>query len=119
MVESWRTEMSAIKEAAVPGREGKWSFRNLFAACDHAFQPIVDVHTGACIGVEALLRGWEEGGFSSIHAVFDAAASAGILSRVDSQLCRRRPCRRAMLMPRRKRAVAGRGRADVRSVWQQ
>jgi diguanylate cyclase (GGDEF)-like protein len=40
---------------------------------DFAFQPIVNIHTGACYGYEALLRGTDTLGFDTIHGFFDAA----------------------------------------------
>ncbi|MBI5558575.1 MAG: EAL domain-containing protein, partial [Deltaproteobacteria bacterium] len=40
---------------------------------DFAFQPIVNIHTGVCLGYEALVRNWAAAGFSSIQQMFDAA----------------------------------------------
>lgn len=51
-----------------------------------AFQPIVHIHTGETYGFEALLRGWEQAGFSSIRDVFDRAAEDGVLLRLHRQL---------------------------------
>lgn len=51
-----------------------------------AFQPIVDVHTGSAFGYEALLRGWEDYGFASPHALFDSAFRNGTLHTVDVEL---------------------------------
>jgi EAL domain-containing protein (putative c-di-GMP-specific phosphodiesterase class I)/GGDEF domain-containing protein/CBS domain-containing protein len=53
---------------------------------DHAFQPIVNVHTGLCYGYEALLRGSEQAGFESIQAVFDTAHAEGVLPAVERAL---------------------------------
>ncbi len=53
---------------------------------DFAFQPIVNIHTGACYGYEALLRGCENAGFPSIGSVFDHAFLEGRLHRVDLML---------------------------------
>ncbi len=53
---------------------------------DFAFQPIVNVHTGACYGYEALLRGAQEAGFATIHSLFDAAHADLQLHRVDLDL---------------------------------
>jgi EAL domain-containing protein (putative c-di-GMP-specific phosphodiesterase class I) len=50
---------------------------------DFAFQPIVNIHTGASYGFEALLRGHVEAGFSSIQALFDEAYRRHMLHRVD------------------------------------
>jgi diguanylate cyclase (GGDEF)-like protein len=46
-------------------------------------QPIVNIHTGVCYGVEALLRGVEVAGFPSIGAVFDKAHHDGVLHELD------------------------------------
>jgi EAL domain-containing protein (putative c-di-GMP-specific phosphodiesterase class I)/GGDEF domain-containing protein len=51
-----------------------------------AFQPIVNAHTGACYGYEALLRGWERAGFDSIQDVFDSAYAELALHQVDLAL---------------------------------
>jgi len=50
---------------------------------DFAFQPIVNIHTGACFGYEALLRNHEKAGFKSIDSVFDEAAESGGLNLID------------------------------------
>ncbi len=51
-----------------------------------ALQPIVNVHTGAAYGYEALLRGWESAGFQSIHDLFDAAHEELLLHQLDIRL---------------------------------
>ncbi len=51
-----------------------------------AYQPIVNIHTGVCFGVEALLRCTEEAGFSSIQQFFDVAFAEGVLHQVDLAL---------------------------------
>jgi len=61
-------------------------WRAVAEAVDFAFQPIVNVHTGTCYGYEALLRDWQEAGFSSIQAVFDAAHEDLALYRLDLML---------------------------------
>ena len=43
------------------------------AALDYAFQPIVSIYSGACLGYEALLRGWDDAGFASVQDLFDTA----------------------------------------------
>jgi len=53
---------------------------------DFAFQPIVSPHTGHVFGYEALLRRWEEAGFTSIQALFDTAWDTGNLHSVDMML---------------------------------
>jgi diguanylate cyclase (GGDEF)-like protein len=50
---------------------------------DVALQPIVNIHTGRCLGYEALLRGTEAAGFSSIHAFFDACAADKCLAEME------------------------------------
>lgn len=53
---------------------------------DHAeiaFQPIVNIHTGTCYGVEALLRGHDRLGFPSIHALFDDACERQVLHQTE------------------------------------
>ncbi len=52
----------------------------------HAFQPVVNVHSGVCFGYEALLRGWENAGFASIADVFDEAFRDGVLYAVELAL---------------------------------
>ena len=46
------------------------------AGLSHAFQPVVNIHSGHTYGIEALLRGFERFGFDSAEAVFDAAFAA-------------------------------------------
>lgn len=58
---------------------------------DFAFQPIVNIHTGACYGYEALLRNHMEattilGVEASIGAIFDSAYLSGVLHQVDLAL---------------------------------
>jgi diguanylate cyclase (GGDEF)-like protein len=58
-------------------------------AARFAVQPIVNVHTGVCMGVEFLLRGYREAGFASIGAFFDAAWDDGVLAAASRELRRR------------------------------
>lgn len=53
---------------------------------DIAFQPIVSMHSGKLYGVEALLRGVEDIGFSSIAEFFDEAYSRNVLYTFDLAL---------------------------------
>ncbi len=55
-------------------------------ALDYAFQPIVNIHTGVCYGVEALLRNTDTAGFKTIGAFFDHAWRDGVLHQVDMHL---------------------------------
>lgn len=50
---------------------------------DYAFQPIVNIHTGMCLGVEALMREQGDAGFSTINAIFDRAFKEGCLFWLD------------------------------------
>ncbi len=61
--------------------DGNWIKR--LARVDHAFQPIVNIHTGNTFGFEALLRCHSEAGFSSIDHLFDTAYEQGLLHQVD------------------------------------
>ncbi|MCW9032856.1 MAG: GGDEF domain-containing protein [Rhodospirillales bacterium] len=58
----------------------------LITHIDFAFQPIVNIHSGASYGFEALLRGHVEVGLPSIQAMFDFAYQRNILHRVDLEL---------------------------------
>jgi EAL domain-containing protein (putative c-di-GMP-specific phosphodiesterase class I)/GGDEF domain-containing protein len=53
-----------------------------------AFQPIVNIHTGRCIGFEALLRNIDRLGYKSISSLFDHAWNKGLLNRLDMILRR-------------------------------
>jgi EAL domain-containing protein (putative c-di-GMP-specific phosphodiesterase class I)/GGDEF domain-containing protein len=61
-----------------PELDSHW--RGIVAVLDMAFQPIVNIHTGACFGYEALLRNTDAAGFSSIQAFFDACHALGVLA---------------------------------------
>ena len=71
---------------------------------EHAFQPIASFADGSAYGFEALLRGWEDFGFSSIAEIFDTAFEERILYEFDLAL-------RAKAF--RKFAAAGLGRAKL------
>lgn len=71
---------------------------------DHAFQPIARFADGSAYGFEALLRGWDEAGFSSIADVFDTAFNERVLYALDLGL-------RAKAFA--KFAAAGLGRAKL------
>jgi len=53
---------------------------------DYAFQPIVNSYTGEVFGYEALLRNWEECGFTSIFELFDRAFHDKALYTLDLEL---------------------------------
>ncbi len=50
---------------------------------DYAFQPIVNIHTGAVFGFEALMRGHDRFGFDNIPMFFEYAFARGMLHRLD------------------------------------
>lgn len=58
----------------------------IIAVLDFAFQPIVSAHSGTCIGFEALLRGYDQAGFSSIQEVFEKAWQERYLYCLELQL---------------------------------
>jgi len=51
--------------------EKEW--RTYIEKTDFAFQPIVNIHTGECFGVEVLLRDYAKAGFNTIQDFFDEA----------------------------------------------
>lgn len=53
---------------------------------DVALQPILNIHTGKIFAVEALLRNYEEVGFSSIFDLFDAVYEDNLLCSFDLKL---------------------------------
>ncbi|MBN2817131.1 MAG: GGDEF domain-containing protein [Campylobacterales bacterium] len=53
---------------------------------DIAFQPILNIHTGKTYAVEALLRNYENAGFSSIFALFDEVYENNLLYAFDLAL---------------------------------
>ncbi|MDA8231965.1 MAG: EAL and GGDEF domain-containing protein [Magnetospirillum sp.] len=71
----------------LPGRpsarpsDDHWN--NIVAKLDIAFQPIVNIHTGASYGYEALLRNHVEAGFESIQDFFDTCHALGILHDIE------------------------------------
>lgn len=73
---------SEIADRAEPG--ARW--RAVIADLSHAFQPVVNIHSGHTYGLEALLRGFEAAGFASAEALFDAAHADGALAAVDAAL---------------------------------
>jgi EAL domain-containing protein (putative c-di-GMP-specific phosphodiesterase class I)/GGDEF domain-containing protein len=51
-----------------------------------ALQPVVGIHSGACHGYEALLRGTEAIGFGSVQDFLDHCHAAGCLAEVEQSL---------------------------------
>lgn len=61
-------------------------YHHYLEVLDVAFQPIVDIHSGAIFGVEALLRGTDTLGFESIFSFFDRLYEENILYSFDLRL---------------------------------
>jgi diguanylate cyclase (GGDEF)-like protein len=61
-------------------------WNEILSILDMAFQPIVNIHSGACYGYEALLRNTEEAGFASIADFFDSCHALGILPQIEMEL---------------------------------
>ncbi len=59
----------------------KWKYF-IVNKLDFALQPIVSIHTGACYGYEALLRGHDRAGFASIPELFNRAHEEEMLLRL-------------------------------------
>jgi diguanylate cyclase (GGDEF)-like protein len=55
----------------------------IFGIIDHAFEPIVNIHTGATFGYEALLRNYQAAGFETIWEFFESAYTEGALYQVE------------------------------------
>lgn len=53
---------------------------------DMALQPVVNIHSGRCLGYEALVRGTDAAGFVSIAAFLDACAADGVLADMEALL---------------------------------
>ena len=72
----------------VPGQQAPaddhWAA--IVASLEIAFQPIVNIHSGACYGYEALLRNTAEAGFASIADFFDSCHALGILAEMEMEL---------------------------------
>jgi diguanylate cyclase (GGDEF)-like protein len=58
----------------------------MLTGLDHAFQPIVNSHSGVCFGYEALLRNVDRYGFESVQDFFDGCAEANVLSEMEAAL---------------------------------
>jgi diguanylate cyclase (GGDEF)-like protein len=57
--------------------------QNIIDQLEYAFQPLVNIHTGACYGYEALLRHVDRLGFEDIGAFFDHFFISGQLFEVE------------------------------------
>jgi diguanylate cyclase (GGDEF)-like protein len=58
----------------------------VFGIIDHAFEPIVNIHTGATFGYEALLRNYQAASFETIWEFFESAYNEGVLYQVELML---------------------------------
>lgn len=59
------------------------SWTQWLSRIEFAFQPIVNAHTGACYGYEALMRNYNSGGFTSPADLLDQAFRDNALYQVD------------------------------------
>lgn len=59
---------------------------DILSGLGFAYQPIVNIHTGTCLGHEALLRGHKAVGFECPFDLFDAAFIDNALEHVESRL---------------------------------
>lgn len=71
----------SARKAALPA---EWT--RLLAGLSVAFQPIVQMRTGRCHGMEALLRGLDRSPFASPNDLLDAACMQGLLAEVECAL---------------------------------
>lgn len=86
------TGMGEPRPAAAPRQSSfalvplppRWADR--MARLSVALQAIVSVHTGRCLGFEALLRGTQEVGFPTTCALLDAAWADGVLPQVEAAI---------------------------------
>ncbi len=58
----------------------------VFGIIDYAFEPIVNIHTGATFGYEALLRNHQAAGFETVWEFFESAYKEGMLYQVELML---------------------------------
>jgi diguanylate cyclase (GGDEF)-like protein len=80
---------TATQPAPASTEETVAKWRDILTKLDYAFQPIVNMHTGLCLGYEALLRGYDKAGFASPPRLFDAAYREGVLRSIDVRLRKR------------------------------
>jgi len=65
----------------------KWT--RIVNGLHHAFQPVVNIHSGQTYGLEALIRGYHSFGFKSVGELLNAAADDGIISSLECMLKRK------------------------------
>ena len=80
---------TTLKTPAPSSVKAPVSVRAIAREIHFAFQPIIHLETGATHGVEALMRGQERLGFSSIDEVFDTAHFSGDLTELETLLLQR------------------------------
>lgn len=51
-----------------------------------AFQPLASIHSSRCIGVEALMRGYDRVGYDSVQALLNDAYQTGCLPEIEAAL---------------------------------
>lgn len=64
----------------------QYAWQRICAGVSFAFQPIVGANSGMVVAQEALMRGWEAGGFSSIHHLLDRSVIEGMATEVNEML---------------------------------
>ncbi|ODN70391.1 EAL domain-containing protein [Methylobrevis pamukkalensis] len=81
--------MNLPKVVIDAGEDASGTLVTRLSGIRHAFQPIVDIHTGVVHAYEALLRGTMEGGYPTIASFFDAAYIRHELAEVELILASR------------------------------
>ncbi len=75
-----------IKTESMNKTDLKEKWGTIASKLSYAFQPIVNIYTGECYGVEALLRDYKKAGFEEILDVFNEAYRDRMLFHLDIQL---------------------------------
>lgn len=77
---------SAVLHGYTPDEPLDGFWRDVVTTVDFAYQPIVNIHTGAGYGFEALLRDYQHAGFANPGDFFDACHASGVLPQVEAVL---------------------------------
>lgn len=64
-------------------------WRAIQAAVTVSLQPVISIHSGRCVGFEALLRGYDRLGYASASGLLDAAHGLGVLLDLEQLLLER------------------------------